>query len=50
MGYVGGDEGVAVGGGDHWWVVGRRGGGLGRIGGDGLVEVFYLFSDVGEGG
>ena len=49
MGYVGGDEGVAVGGGDHWRV-GRRGGWLGRIGGDGLVEVFYLFGDVGESG
>ena len=49
MGYVGGDEGVAVGGGDHWWV-GGRGGGLRRIGEDGLVEVFYFLGDVGEGG
>ena len=46
MVYVGGDEGVAVGGGDHWWV-GRRGEGLGRLGEDGLVEVFYLFGDEG---
>ena len=39
MGYVGRDECVAVGGGDHWWVGRRGGGGLGGIGEDGLVEV-----------